>query len=298
MTLRSSAIDGVDKIVLPPVRDLGDGFTVRRALPSAHRRMVGPFIFFDQMGPTTLSIGDGLDVRPHPHIGLATVTYLLEGQIMHRDSLGSVQEIRPGEINWMTAGRGITHSERSPAEMRLTGGPLFGLQTWVALPRAHEETAPAFHHHKADTIPHAEADGVSVRVVAGHSDGMTSPVETFSDMLYSDVTLADGARYHVPAEHIERALYVITGALAVEGQWGGFLPGELVILKPGADIVVRGIGPTRVMLVGGEPLPEQRYIFWNFVSSSEERLEQAKEDWREDRFPHVPGETEFIPLPG
>jgi len=297
MTLRPTDIPAVDMIVLPPVRDLGDGFTVRRALPSAHRRMVGPFIFFDQMGPVTLSAGDGLDVRPHPHIGLATVTYLLEGEILHRDSLGSVQAIRPGAVNWMTAGRGIVHSERSADDVRAAGGPLFGLQTWVALPKAQEETAPAFFHHTADSIPQAEADGVTIRVVAGSSDGMTSPVQTFSAMLYADVALADGARYRLTAEHIERAVYVITGAVAVEGQQGGFAAGELVIFKPGEEIVMRAEGPTRLMLVGGEPLAEPRNIYWNFVSSSKDRIEQAKEDWIGQRFDKVPGETEFIPLP-
>jgi redox-sensitive bicupin YhaK (pirin superfamily) len=297
MTLRPTDIPDVDMIVLPPVRDLGDGFTVRRALPSAHRRMVGPFIFFDQMGPVTLSAGDGLDVRPHPHIGLATVTYLLEGEILHRDSLGSVQAIRPGAVNWMTAGRGIVHSERSADDVRAAGGPLFGLQTWVALPKAHEETAPAFFHHTAAHIPEAEAEGVAIRVVAGTCDGMTSPVQTFSDMLYADVILADGARYRLSAEHIERAVYVITGAVEVEGQQGGFAAGELVIFKPGAEIVMRARGPARLMLVGGEPLAEPRNIYWNFVSSSKDRIEQAKEDWIAQRFDKVPGETEFIPLP-
>lgn len=297
MTLRPTDIDAVDMIILPPVRDLGDGFTVRRALPSAHRRMVGPFIFFDQMGPVTLSAGDGLDVRPHPHIGLATVTYLLEGEILHRDSLGSVQAIRPGAINWMTAGRGIVHSERSADDVRASGGPLFGLQTWVALPRAHEETAPEFFHHPADTIPEDEGDGVTIRVVAGTCDGLTSPVRTYSDMLYADVALIDGARYRITAEHIERAVYVITGAVQVEGQQGGFDAGELVILKPDAEIVLRAIGPARIMLVGGEPLTEARNIYWNFVSSSKDRIEQAKEDWIGQRFDRVPGETEFIPLP-
>lgn len=297
MTLRPTDIDAVDMIVLPPVRDLGDGFQVRRALPSAHRRMVGPFIFFDQMGPVTLRAGDGLDVRPHPHIGLATVTYLLEGEILHRDSLGSVQPIRPGAVNWMTAGRGIVHSERSPDAARATGGPLFGLQTWVALPRAHEETDPAFFHHAAHDIPQAQAEGITLRVVAGTCDGMTSPVQTFSDMLYADLAMADGARYRLTTAHVERAVYVITGALAVEGQAGGFAAGELVILKPGAEIVLRAIGPARIMLVGGEPLREPRNIYWNFVSSSKERIEQAKADWRQERFPPVPGETEFIPLP-
>lgn len=297
MTLRPTDLPDVDMIILPPVRDLGDGFTVRRALPSAHRRMVGPFIFFDQMGPVTLSAGDGLDVRPHPHIGLATVTYLLEGEILHRDSLGSVQAIRPGAVNWMTAGRGIVHSERSADDVRAAGGPLFGLQTWVALPTAHEETAPAFFHHTAADIPEAEADDVAIRVVAGSCDGMTSPVQTFSDMLYADVSLADGARYRLTAEHIERAVYVITGAVEVEGQQGGFEAGELVIFKPGAEIVMRARGPARLMLVGGEPLAEPRNIYWNFVSSSKERIEQAKEDWIAQRFDKVPGETEFIPLP-
>jgi len=297
MTLRSTDIDAVDMIVLPPVRDLGDGFQVRRALPSAHRRMVGPFIFFDQMGPITLSAGDGLDVRPHPHIGLATVTYLLEGEILHRDSLGSVQSIRPGAVNWMTAGHGIVHSERTAQDVRAAGGPLFGLQTWVALPKAHEETDPAFFHHGADAIPQADAEGVTMRVVAGSCDGMTSPVRTFSDMLYADLVMVDGARYKLTTEHVERAIYVITGALAVEGQEGGFAAGELVILKPDAEIVLRALGPTRIMLVGGEPLGEPRNIYWNFVSSSAERIEQAKADWRADRFPRVPGETEFIPLP-
>jgi len=297
MTLRETAIPDVEMIVLPRVHDLGDGFEVRRALPSMHRRMIGPFIFCDQMGPVTLTAGQGLDVRPHPHIGLATVTYLLQGEILHRDSLGSVQAIRPGAVNWMTAGSGIVHSERTPAQTRTTGGPVFGLQTWVALPREHEETAPAFFHHGAEDIPQAESDGVTIRVVAGRSDGMTSPVQTFTDMLYADVLLADGARYRLSAEHIERAIYVIEGALAVEGQQGGFAAGELVVFKPGAEIVLRAQGTARIMLIGGEPLPEARHIYWNFVSSSKDRIEQAKTDWRENRFAHVPGETEFIPLP-
>jgi len=266
-------------------------------LPSAHRRMVGPFVFFDQFGPTTFSAGEGLDVRPHPHIGLATVTYVLEGEILHRDSLGKVQAIRPGAVNWMTAGRGIVHSERSADETRAAGGPLFGLQTWVALPKAKEEADPAFFHHAADTIPETEADGVHIRVVAGSSDGLTSPVQAFSDMLYADVTLQDGARYRLSTEHIERAVYVISGALAVEGQSGQFDAGELVIFKPDAEIVLQAKGPTRIMLVGGEPLDGPRHIYWNFVSSSRERIEQAKEDWRQGRFESVPGESEFIPLP-
>ncbi|MCW2348995.1 pirin family protein [Sphingobium sp. B12D2B] len=297
MTLRQTGIDSVDMIILPPVRDLGDGFQVRRALPSAHRRMVGPFVFFDQFGPTTFSAGEGLDVRPHPHIGLATVTYVLEGEILHRDSLGKVQPVRPGAVNWMTAGRGIVHSERSADDTRAAGGPLFGLQTWVALPQAKEEVDPAFFHHPADTIPETEAEGVRIRVVAGSSDGLTSPVQAFSDMLYADVTLQDGARYRLGTDHIERAVYVISGGLAVEGQSGGFNAGELVIFKPDSEIVLRANGPTRIMLVGGEPLDGPRHIYWNFVSSSRDRIEQAKDDWRQGRFDTVPGEREFIPLP-
>ncbi len=298
MTLRSHDMAGIDMVILPPTRDLGDGFSVRRALPSAHRRMVGPFIFFDQMGPVAFRGGEGLDVRPHPHIGLATVTYLLDGEIMHRDSVGSVQAIRPGEVNWMTAGSGIVHSERTRPELRAAGSSLYGLQTWVALPRAHEETAPAFSHHKAHEIPSIEADGVTLTLIAGTSDGLRSPVPIFSDMVYADIVLAPGARYQLKAEHIERAVYVIEGHVAVEGQAGGFDPHELVVLKPGAEIVLRADGgPARLMLAGGEPFPEGRQIFWNFVSSDPERIEQAKRDWREQRFAPVPDEQEFIPLP-
>ena len=298
MTVRASEIDGVDMVIVPPTKDLGDGFTVRRALPSPQRRMVGPFIFFDQMGPVTLTSGHGLDVRPHPHIGLATVTYLFDGEIMHRDSVGSVQAIRPGEVNWMTAGSGIVHSERTRPEVRASGGDLFGLQTWIALPTAHEETAPAFAHHKAHEIPKAEAGGVALTVVAGSSDGLRSPVATFSDMVYVDIVMAPGTRYQVATDHLERAVYVITGAIEVVGQTGGFATGELVVLKPGAEIVLQAFGATRLMLVGGEPFPDPRHIEWNFVSSSKDRIEQAKADWRARRFAEVPEESEFIPLPG
>ena len=297
MTIRSTAIDGVESVILPPVRDLGDGFTVRRALPSAHRRMVGPFIFFDQMGPVAFTGGNGLDVRPHPHIGLATVTYLLEGEILHRDSLGSVQAIRPGEVNWMTAGRGIVHSERTSPEVRASGGSLYGLQTWVALPKAAEEVEPGFAHHKAGEIPVAEDAGTKITVVAGTSDGLVSPVKTFSDMVYADIVMAAGARYQVKAEHVERAVYVVSGDVEAIGQAGGFAAGELVVFKPGAEVVLRAKDAARLMLLGGEPLAEQRHIFWNFVSSSPERIEQAKADWKAQRFDRVPAENEFIPLP-
>ncbi|MET0365574.1 MAG: pirin family protein [Sphingobium sp.] len=297
MSIRSSDINGVESVILPPVRDLGDGFTVRRALPSQHRRMVGPFIFLDQMGPAAFHSGEGLDVRPHPHIGLATVTYLIEGEILHRDSLGSVQAIRPGEVNWMTAGSGIVHSERTSPEIRASGGGLHGLQTWVALPAAAEEVDPGFAHYKADQIPVAEADGTRLTLVAGSSDGLVSPVKTFSDMVYADIVMVDGARYQLRAEHVERAIYVVTGAVEVIGQTGGFAEGELIVFKPGAEIVLKAKGATRLMLLGGEPLPEQRHIFWNFVSSRPDRIEQAKEDWLGQRFAKVPDEHEFIPLP-
>lgn len=297
MSIRTSDIAGVDSVILPPVRDLGDGFSVRRALPSAHRRMVGPFIFFDQMGEATFDSGEGLDVRPHPHIGLATVTYLLEGEILHRDSVGSIQPIRPGEVNWMTAGSGIVHSERTSDENRAKGGKLFGLQTWVALPKAAEEVDPAFAHHKAHEIPTIEDAGTRLTLIAGSSDGLVSPVKTFSDMVYADIMLQHVARYQLRAEHVERAIYVISGAIEVVGQTGGFAAGELVVFKPGAEIILRADGPTRLMLLGGEPLPEQRHIFWNFVSSSPDRIEQAKQDWKAQRFAPVPQESEFIPLP-
>ena len=297
MSIRSTDVEGVDSVILPPVRDLGDGFKVRRALPSAHRRMVGPFIFFDQMGPAAFDSGEGLDVRPHPHIGLATVTYLLEGEILHRDSLGSLQPIRPGEVNWMTAGSGIVHSERPSDAVRASGGKLFGLQTWVALPLDREEVDPDFAHYKADQIPVTEDGGTRLTLVAGISDGLVSPVKTFSDMVYADIVMAEGARYQVKAEHIERAVYVVSGEVEVIGQTGSFTTGELVIFQPGAEVVLKARGAARLMLLGGEPFPEGRNIFWNFVSSSRDRIEQAKEEWKAQRFAPVPGETEFIPLP-
>ncbi len=297
MSMRSSEVDGVDMVILPPVRDLGEGFEVRRALPSPHRRMVGPFIFFDQMGAATFRSGEGLDVRPHPHIGLATITYLLDGEIMHRDSVGSVQPIRPGEVNWMTAGSGIVHSERTPDALRPSGSTLFGLQTWVALPTDKEEINPAFVHHKASEIPTIEADGTRLTLIVGTSDGLRSPVKAYSDMVYADIVLIDGARYQLKAEHVERAVYVVEGSVEVAGQTGAFPAGELIVFKPGAEIVLKAKGAARLMLIGGEPFPEGRNIYWNFVSSSRDRIEQAKEDWRERRFAPVPDEQEFIPLP-
>ncbi len=297
MFTRQSEVEGVESVILPPTRDLGDGFKVRRALPSAHRQMVGPFIFFDHMGPATFAAGQAFDVRPHPHIGLATITYLIAGEILHRDGLGNAQTIRPGEVSWMTAGSGIVHSERTPESERRAGASLFGIQAWVALPKAHEETDPGFFHHAAMAIPRTESDGASLTLIAGRSDGLVSPVRTYSDMVYADIVLEDAARYQVRAEHIERAAYVVSGALEIVGQAGRFEAGELVVFKPGAELVVRAAGATRLMLVGGEPLAEPRHIYWNFVSSSAERIAQAKGDWRALRFAGVPGDSEFIPLP-
>jgi hypothetical protein len=286
---------GIKTLVVPRTHDLGDGFEVRRALPSAEQRMVGPFVFFDQMGPTVLGPGRGLDVRPHPHIGLATVTYLFDGQILHRDTLGTVQPIEPGAVNWMTAGRGIVHSERTAPERRASGGPLFGIQTWVALPKAHEETAPSFAHHGADALPTLEERGVRIRMIVGSLWGATSPVATFSETVYADVMLDRGGRIRIPAEHEERAAYVAAGAVTIDGD--SFESGRMLVFRPGAEIVVGAAAPARVMLFGGEPMDGPRRVWWNFVSSSPERIEQAKADWREGRLGSVPGETEFIPLP-
>ena len=295
MTLSSNT--AVEQVILPPVRDLGDGFKVRRALPSPMRRMVGPFIFFDQFGPVVFRVGEGQDVRPHPHIGLSTLTYLIEGEIMHRDSAGNVQPIRAGEVNWMTAGSGIVHSERSPAEMRRMESKLFGQQIWIALPTATEEIAAHFTHHDASSLPILKGDGATLNLVAGSGFGSKSPVPVYSDLIYADIQLEAGARFQIPPEHIERAIYVVSGGVEIIGQDGVFGDTHLIIFKPGAEIVLQAQGATRFMMIGGEPLPEKRYIYWNFVSSSRERIEKAKEDWRNQRFPGIVGETEFIPLP-
>jgi redox-sensitive bicupin YhaK (pirin superfamily) len=291
-------ISALDIVIVPPTHDLGDGFKVRRALPSRERRMVGPFVFLDQMGPHVFDAGRGLDVRPHPHVCLATVTYLFDGEILHRDSLGSVQPIRPGEVNWMTAGKGIAHSERTDSVLRQGASNLFGLQCWVALPSRHEETDPAFAHVEAGALPVIEGEGVSARVVAGSYWGKRAPVATLSDMFYVDVRLAAGARIAMPPEYPEQALYIVAGRLDL-GRDGVFEAGQLVVLKPGAQVVLAAAGPfeTRVMLLGGEPMDGPRFLSWNFVASSEERIEQAKRDWQAGAFPQVPGETEFIPLP-
>ena len=291
-------IGALDIVIVPPTHDLGDGFKVRRALPSRQRRMVGPFVFLDQMGPHVFDAGRGLDVRPHPHVCLATVTYLFDGEILHRDSLGSVQAIRPGEVNWMTAGRGIVHSERTDSVLRQGSSALFGLQCWVALPSKHEETDAAFAHIEAGALPVIEGEGVLARVVAGSFWGRRAPVATLSDLFYVDLTLSAGARIAMPPEYPEQAIYIVEGRLDL-GRDGVFEPGQLVVLKPGLEAMLGAPGPgsTRIMLLGGEPMDGPRYLSWNFVASSEERIEQAKRDWQAGAFPQVPGETEFIPLP-
>ena len=281
--------------ILPRARDLGDGFTVQRVLPAAQRRMVGPFVFFDQFGPVEFAAGRGIDVRPHPHIGLATVTYLFAGEIVHRDSLGFVQPIAPGDVNWMTAGRGIVHSERSDAELRKRPQRLQGIQIWVALPERHEETAPAFAHYPAATLPLIEGEGKSVRVVAGALFGQRSPVATLSDLFYAAATLTPGASLLLDAEHAERAAYLLDGAIEIDGR--AFAPGRLLVFAPGGPLTIRATAASRLLLLGGEPLDGPRHLWWNFVASRQDRIEQAKEDWKRGRFAPVPGETEFIPLP-
>ena len=285
----------VETVIETRARDLVDGFKVRRVLPSRQRRMVGPFIFLDQMGPEVLREGRGLDVAPHPHIGLATVTYLFSGELLHRDSLGSIQPIRPGELNWMTAGRGIAHSERTPQEMRAAGSELFGIQSWVALPTQYEETEPAFVHHGANELPIVEDHGKRVRLICGSLYGARSPVRLLSDMFYAEVMLQGDARIEVPKDYEERAAYVVEGSINIDSEM--YHAGQLVVFKPGNEIILNTPDHARVMLLGGEPLEGRRHIWWNFVSSSPERIEQAKDDWKSGRFSPVIDETEFIPLP-
>jgi len=285
---------GPELVIIPRSHDIG-GFRVGRALPSAKRRLVGPFIFLDQMGPGEFVKGKGVDVRPHPHIGLATVTYLFDGAVMHRDGLGTVMEIRPGEVNWMTAGSGIAHSERTPTAERAIGTRLYGIQSWFALPHAMEETAPAFFHHGADTLPVIEDGANRARVVLGSFAGKTSPVAVPWDTLYVDATMAEGATLPLPHETEERALFVLEGAVEIAGErWD---EGRLLIFRAGDRVSAKALLPSRVLLLGGAAMDGPRHIWWNFVSSSKDRIEQAKEDWRAGRFAHVPGETEFIPLP-
>lgn len=284
----------IAELIPPHVRDLG-GFKVRRVLPGMPRQTVGPFIFFDHMGPIEFAPGQGVDVRPHPHIGLATVTYLFEGALMHRDSLGTVQRIEAGDVNWMTAGRGIVHSERSAPEDRVTGARMHGLQTWVALPLAHEDAAPSFTHVAGARLPVIEGDSARITVVAGHAFGAHAPTPVYSETLYAAVVFAGDASVDIGAEHEERAVYAVEGELTLDD--GPVPVAHMAVLAPGRPATLRSAGPARAMLIGGARTDGPRFIWWNYVASSRERIEQAKEDWRAQRFGKVPGETEFIPLP-
>ncbi|MFO1190333.1 MAG: pirin family protein [Alphaproteobacteria bacterium] len=282
------------KLVLPRTRDLG-GFSVRRVLPAPDQRAVGPFVFFDHIGPVTFAPGQGIDVAPHPHIGLATVTYLFEGEFVHRDSLGSLQPIRPGDVNWMTAGRGIVHSERTAPEQRGAGPRLHAVQSWLALPKDHEDCAPAFHHHPAATLPLFSKDDVEIRVIAGHAYGYRSPVRVFSETLYVDARMPARSRLRLPGEHAERAVYVATGGVSA---FGHAIPAErLAVFAAGDDVIVTAETDSRIVVLGGAPLDGPRIVWWNFVASRNDRIEQAKERWRANGFGTIPGETERIPLP-
>jgi redox-sensitive bicupin YhaK (pirin superfamily) len=296
MTLPSQP-DGnaaVETVIIPRARDLG-GFEVRRALPSPKRQMIGPFIFFDQMGPAEFLTGQGIDVRPHPHIGLATVTYLFEGEILHRDSLGTVKAIRPGDVNWMTAGAGITHSERTGPDKRASGQPMFGIQSWVALPKSHEDGTPAFEHVARADLPTIEAEGKRVRVIAGTLWGETSPVKAAWETIYADAILEAGASLPIPSVHEERALYTLSGTVEIAGDRFG--PGQLLVFRPGDAITVRAVEAARFLVLGGDTMDGPRHIWWNFVHSDRDRIEAAKAAWKAQAFPAVPDETEFIPLP-
>jgi redox-sensitive bicupin YhaK (pirin superfamily) len=304
--------DAIEHVIVPRARDLG-AFEVRRALPSAQKQMVGPFIFFDQMGPAEFLIGSGIDVRPHPHIGLATVTFLFEGEVWHRDSLGTLAPIRPGEVNLMSAGRGIVHSERETSAANLvTAGlglaharadmagagkrRLFGIQAWAALPKSHEEAAPGFVHHGTDELPRITGDGKRVRLVIGNAYGASSPVVFPHETLFAEAVLAPGAVLPLDPDYDERAVYVASGEIDIAGD--RFEAGRLLVFRPGDRISILANTQVRLMLLGGEPMDGPRHIWWNFVSSSKERIAQAKEDWRAKRFALVPGdEREFIPLP-
>ncbi len=294
-------IDAIDTLIIPRARDLGD-FEVRRALPAPKRQMVGPFIFFDQAGPAEFVTGQGVDVRPHPHIGLATVTYLYRGEFQHRDSLGSNQMILPGAVNWMVAGRGVMHSERTSEATRKGPHSLFGIQTWVALPEEKEDVAPSFEHHGKDALPLIEYDGVSLRLILGRAYGEVAPASVFSDTFYGDATLAPGARLPLPDDHEDRGLYVVEGSVSIAGQ--EFEAGRMMVFRP-RDKITIAAGPrgAKLIVLGGATMGANRYIWWNFVSSSKEKIEAAKEDyrrgkWGEGLFDLPPDDrAEFIPLP-
>ncbi|MGF1445878.1 MAG: pirin family protein [Pikeienuella sp.] len=292
--------NAIETLIVPRARDIG-AFEVRRALPAPARQMVGPFIFFDQMGPAEFVTEQGMDVRPHPHIGLATVTYLYEGGVFHRDSLGTAMEIEPGAVNWMIAGRGITHSERTAPERRVAGETLFGIQTWVALPQADEEGDPGFQHVAREKLPVLEGEGKQVRLILGTGWGARAPVRTFSEMVYADAVLQAGAKIPLPAEHEDRGLYIVSGEIEIAGQ--RFEAGRMMTFRPGDEITIAAVTAARLMILGGATMEGPRYIWWNFVASSKEKIEAAKEawakgDWEHGRFQLPPDDNaEHIPLP-
>jgi redox-sensitive bicupin YhaK (pirin superfamily) len=287
--------DAIERLIVPRSIDLGD-FAVRRALPSGQSRMVGPFIFFDHFGPAEFRSGSGLDVRPHPHIGLATVTYLFDGGIVHRDSLGTTAEIRPGEVNWMVAGRGIVHSERTGSERRVAGDHLHGLQCWVALPSAQEEIEPNFAHYAAEAFPTVSGEGKHVRITVGSLYGTRSAVETASETILADAKLVADATLPLDADHEERGIYIVAGEIDIAGDRFG--PQQLLVFRPGDRVTIRAVTEAHIIVLGGAAMDGPRHIWWNFVSSRKERIEQAKAEWKAGRFSIVPGdETEFIPLP-
>lgn len=297
----AGSLDAIETLIVPRARDIGD-FEVRRALPAPKRQMVGPFIFFDQMGPVEFLHDQGIDVRPHPHIGLATVTYLYQGEFQHRDSLGTNQMIYPGEVNWMIAAGGVTHSERTSEETRQAGSKLFGIQTWVALPERDEERKAAFEHHKEPSLPFIEGEGKQVRLILGTAYGKRAPVRTFTEMFYADAKLEPGAVMPLPDNHEDRGAYVVTGSVEIANET--FDAGRMMVFRPG-DVMTLKAGPqgARIMLLGGETLNGPRHIWWNFVASSQDKIEQAKADWAKGdwasgRFQLPPGDdAEFIPLP-
>lgn len=285
----------VEMVIIPRTGDIGN-FEVRRALPFKEKRMVGPFIFWDQMGPGEFLTGQGVDVRPHPHIGLSTVTYLFDGTMDHKDSLGNDMRIVPGDVNLMTAGSGIVHSERTGQDIRKAPSNLYGIQSWIAQPQKYEEGIPDFDHTSEADLPTFDTDGTKGRIILGEFQGVTSPVKTQWETLYVDVHIEEGQCFHISKTTEERAVYVLHGQIEIGGV--SYDPQQMMVLRPGDDVTVKALNPVRLMLLGGATMDGPRYIFWNFVSSSKDRLEQAKEDWRAGRFPKVPGDaTEFIPLP-
>jgi redox-sensitive bicupin YhaK (pirin superfamily) len=287
--------DAISNVIVPRSVDLGD-LVINRALPSAQTRMVGPFIFFDHFGPAVFRTGHGMDVRPHPHIGLATLTYLFEGEIIHRDSLGMRAAIRPGEVNWMTAGRGIVHSERTALEARAGDSPIHGLQCWVGLPATLEEMAPAFDHYDVPDFPEVSGDGSRARIVTGTAFGAASPVKTTSETLFVDVRLAAGTSIPLDADCEERGVFTVSGEIDVAGDRFG--PDRLLVFRPGDKITIRALSDAHFMMLGGAAMDGPRHLWWNFVSSRKERIEQAKAEWKSGRFGIVPGDAEeFIPLP-